>query len=40
MSKFNGKATPRAQAESLDHTLPLRTYYGEIYGNITREENS
>ena len=24
--------------KSLDHTLPLRTCYGEIYGNIAREE--
>ena len=24
--------------KSLDHTLPLRTYYGEVYGNIAREE--
>ena len=22
-----------------DHTLPLRTCYGEVYGNIAREEN-
>ena len=25
--------------KSLDHTLPLRTCYGEIYENIAREEN-
>ena len=24
--------------KSLGHTLPLRTCYGEIYGNIAREE--
>ena len=25
--------------KSLDHTLPLRTCYGEIYGNIACKEN-
>ena len=25
--------------KSLDHTLLLRTCYGEVYGNIAREEN-
>jgi len=25
--------------KSLDHTLPLGTCYGEVYGNIAREEN-
>ena len=25
--------------KSLDHTLPLRTCYGEIYENIACEEN-
>ena len=25
--------------KSLNHTLPLRTCYGEVYGNIAREEN-
>ena len=36
--KFDRKAIiPHAQA--LDQTLPLRTCYGETYGNIVREEN-
>jgi len=26
--------------KSLDHTLLLRTCYGEVYGNITHEEKS
>ena len=39
MSKFNGKTTIPARSNSHDHTLPLRTCYGEVYGNIAREEN-
>ena len=35
-SKFDEKATPRAQAESLDYTLLLRTCYGEY---IAHEKN-
>ena len=28
-----------ACSKSRDHTLPFRTCYGEVYGNIAREEN-
>ena len=28
-----------ACSKSRDHTLPLRTCYGEVYGNIARREN-
>ena len=39
MSTFDRKARYRVLFKSLDHTLPLRTWYREIYGNIAREEN-
>ena len=37
-SKFDGKTTIR-HAQVTYHTLPLGTRYGEVYGNIAREEN-
>ena len=36
MSKFNGKQ--RAPTHMITHLL-LRMCYGEVYGNIAREEN-
>ena len=36
---FDGKHYYTACSKSRDHTLPLRTCYGEVYGNIAREEN-
>ena len=36
--KFDGKTTI-LRSQSLDRTLPLRTCYGEVYRNITREQN-
>ena len=39
MSKFDGKTTiVRAPTHVITH-LQLRTCYGEVYGNIAREEN-
>ena len=38
-SKFNGKNHNTTCSKSRDHTLLLRTCYGEVYGNIACEEN-
>ena len=37
--KFDGKTNNTVCSKSHDHTLPLRMCYGEVYGNIAREEN-
>ena len=33
------EANNTACSKLSDHTLPLRTCYGEVHGNIAREEN-